>query len=312
MPKSKPKPRAAKLKDSLAKLLSEHSRHKKKLQSQGVSQTRKSNPTKSPSKPFCSPYTATDRILLVGEGNFSFARALAEHVLGRGENLVATCLDSEEVLILKYEDEARANVEAVVAAGGTVLYEVDATKLNKCAALKGKRFEKIVFNFPHAGAGIKDQDRNVISNQTLLLSFFASSIPFLASPVAYPTTDSAHGELHVTLKSGAPYDLWNVRQLVKQTGSLAVKTTLPFVPEAYPGYEHRRTLGFKDGTSKAGNEEIEGKSPKTYVFVREEAVKGELEKVREGMERSKKEKRVARAGGKRKKRGEEDEEEESE
>lgn len=151
MPKSKPKPRAAKLKDSLAKLLSEHSQHKKKPQPQGVSQTRKSNPTKFPSKPFCPPYTATDRILLVGEGNFSFARALAEHVLGTGENLVATCLDSEEVLMLKYEDEARANVEAVVAAGGTVLYEVDATKLNKCAALKGKRFEKIVFNFPHAG-----------------------------------------------------------------------------------------------------------------------------------------------------------------
>lgn len=94
---------------------------------------------------------------------------------------------------------------------------------------------------------------------------------------------------------------------MKKTGSLAIRTTLPFVPEAYPGYKHRRTLGFKDGTSKAGNEEIEGKSPKTYVFVREEAVKGELEKVKEGMERKKKEKKIARVGGKRKKRGEEEE-----
>lgn len=34
----------------------------------------------------------------------------------------------------------------------------------------------------------------------------------------------------------------------------------------YPGYSHRRTLGFQDGVSPSANEEIAKKVCKTYVF----------------------------------------------
>ncbi|RUS18650.1 hypothetical protein BC938DRAFT_475920 [Jimgerdemannia flammicorona] len=312
MPKARPKPRATKLKDALSKLLTEQQKYKKKQAAvAAASQPPKPNfSTAAAPKHFKRPYTGLDRILLVGEGNFSFARALVEHVPGTGEGLVATCFDSEGVLIQKYESEPSANIAVIEAVGGTVLYEVDATKLEKCKAIKGKRFDKIVFNFPHAGAGIKDQDRNILTNQSLLLSFLTSSLPFLSSPTHHPLTDKQHGEIHITLKSGTPYDLWNVRQLAKQTGVLAAKTAFPFEPAAYPGYEHRRTLGFKEGMSRGGNEEIEDKKSKTYVFVSKEAVREEVEKVREGMKRKRKDARAersgARAGRKGKRRGEKD------
>ncbi len=43
-----------------------------------------------------------------------------------------------------------------------------------------------------------------------------------------------------------------------------------FHPSVYEGYEHRRTIGFKDGVSKSGNEEILGRQgvPRTWEFAR--------------------------------------------
>jgi 25S rRNA (uracil2634-N3)-methyltransferase len=46
-----------------------------------------------------------------------------------------------------------------------------------------------------------------------------------------------------------------------------------FVPAAYPGYSHRRTIGWREGKSFANNEEILGRKGKarTWEFaVREE------------------------------------------
>jgi 25S rRNA (uracil2634-N3)-methyltransferase len=95
-------------------------------------------------------YTSKDIILLVGEGNFSFARSLCENYLEEGaENLTATCYDTESVLYEKYGDEAKDNVSLVREYGGTVLFEVDATDMPK--DIKKNRYTKIVFNFPHAG-----------------------------------------------------------------------------------------------------------------------------------------------------------------
>lgn len=90
-----------------------------------------------------------DKLLLVGEGNFSFARSLAENYLSGGaEGMIATCYDSEEVLYEKYE-EAKENVELIREFGATVMFEVDATKFSK--EIKKNKYTKIIFNFPHAG-----------------------------------------------------------------------------------------------------------------------------------------------------------------
>lgn len=101
------------------------------------------------------PFKPTDRILLIGEGNFSFARALVIdppedlHSLPP-QNVTATAYDSEEECYQKYPD-AHSIVKAVREKGVQVIFNVDGTKLEKTSALKGRKWDRIVWNFPHAG-----------------------------------------------------------------------------------------------------------------------------------------------------------------
>lgn len=101
------------------------------------------------------PFAPTDKILLIGEGNFSFACALAvnppvqlQHL--PPQNVTATTYDTEEECLAKYAD-AREKIEALRAKDVNVIFGVDATKLERVPQLRGKRWDKIVWNFPHAG-----------------------------------------------------------------------------------------------------------------------------------------------------------------
>ena len=102
------------------------------------------------------PFKPTDKILLIGEGNFSFARALVvdppsclEHL--PAANVTATSYDSEDACFSKYPD-AQGIVDTIRQRGVEVLFGVDATKLHKHPVLKGRRWDRIVWNFAHAGA----------------------------------------------------------------------------------------------------------------------------------------------------------------
>ncbi|EGO05290.1 hypothetical protein SERLA73DRAFT_174370 [Serpula lacrymans var. lacrymans S7.3] len=130
------------------------------------------------------PFKPTDKILLIGEGNFSFARALLvdppsslEHLVPR--NITATAYDSEEECYAKYP-EAKEIVETLRDKGVETLFGIDATKLEKIPTFKGKLWDRIVWNFPHSGKGITDQDRNILSHQILISDFFRSAAKFLA------------------------------------------------------------------------------------------------------------------------------------
>jgi hypothetical protein len=101
------------------------------------------------------------------------------------------------------------------------------------------------------------------------------------------------GEIHLTLKTGHPYDRWRPTLLAKTlndmqaqaqatkeaaTGAqegklwgrfprLALLRCVPFLPQVYNGYAHRRTLGFKAGVED--NEDIvKHDGARTYVFTR--------------------------------------------
>ncbi|KAJ3093392.1 hypothetical protein HDU96_002329 [Phlyctochytrium bullatum] len=185
-----------------------------------------------------SLFSGDDRVLLVGP-----------------KLVVATCFDSEEVVKQKYE-ESPENVEAIKSFDGQVLYGVDATMLGKHRPLKKTKFSKIVFNFPHVGKGIKDQVRNIKANQDLCSGFFRSAMEFLADK----------GEILLTIRSGEPYDSWGVKQLAKREG-LATKVTTVFDPSEFPGYAHRRTIGFDERISTDCNEDILRSRCSTFVFV---------------------------------------------
>ena len=78
----------------------------------------------------------------------------------------------------------------------------------------------------------------------------------------------AGGQLHLSLKRGEPYDSWQAVQIAKLCG-LRVQSCTPFLPQAFPGYAHRRSIGDEhagDAAAHAPNAEI-GANSKTYAFV---------------------------------------------
>ena len=247
-------------------------------------------PQKSQRMPL--PFAKTDSVLLVGEGDFSFALALktALHV----RRITATSFDDEAELASKYP-QAAANIEALLAVGSAeraaeadeaedqtlplealdsdadeaalysstrapareyaVHHGVDATKLLKrrMFSKSKRRYDRIVFQFPHVGGQSKDQDRQVRYNQELLAGFFANAAPLL-------TPDS--GQVIVTLFDGLPYDLWNIKALARKA-NLIPRTSTAFEASDYPGYAHVRTLGTIEG---GGGWKGENRKARMYIF----------------------------------------------
>jgi 25S rRNA (uracil2634-N3)-methyltransferase len=111
--------------------------------------------TAPPSRRITIPFRSTDKILLIGEGNFSFARALVHEAPSELEylppkNVTATAYDSEDACYEKYPD-ARDIVGLLREKGVEVLFGVDGTRLERVGLLKGRRWDRVVWNFPHAG-----------------------------------------------------------------------------------------------------------------------------------------------------------------
>ncbi|KAJ3227848.1 hypothetical protein HDU81_006428 [Chytriomyces hyalinus] len=191
------------------------------------------------------PYSHHQTMLLVGEGNFSFANSLISNIYVEApENMTATSFDTLEVVKEKYPD-AEVILNNLEESGVTLFHGVDASNISKCKPLKGKKFDIIVFNFPHVGAGIKDQDRNIMANQELIAGFFKSALQHL----------NPNGEIHIALKNSHPYTNWNIK-LLASNQDLCMKSKTPFIPSMYPGYAHRRTIGFDDRISTTENEDL--------------------------------------------------------
>lgn len=172
------------------------------------------------------PFARDDTILIVGEANFSFTLSLLLAPRSHPPSqILATAYDSEEECFTKYPD-ARENVEKIRRLAGRddiILFGVDAGQLEKHKQVTGasksktkgnsnladgyertsdpsssmsqRRWSKVWFGFPHVGAGHKDETRNVLANQLLILRFLVSVAPFLTMgplPAHAPGGASSH------------------------------------------------------------------------------------------------------------------------
>ncbi|KAK5858476.1 hypothetical protein PBY51_002611 [Eleginops maclovinus] len=167
-------------------------------------------------------------ILLVGEGNFSFSASVSQ--LYSETNITATCLQHQDEA-LRHEGSA-TNIQSIQDSGGEVLFGVDCTKLAQCASLKGRVFDRVVFNFPHCGrkSGVK-------KNRELLKNFFLSCVQLL----------SEDGEIHVSLcngQGGTPADhpkrewhnSWQVTAMAAEA-HLILSHVRPFESDKYQSYK---------------------------------------------------------------------------
>ncbi|MCJ1304327.1 hypothetical protein MMC08_007139 [Hypocenomyce scalaris] len=212
---------------------------------------RKPAPQAAPPLPTI-PFSPEDRILLVGEGDFSFAHSLLTH--HACTSLFATSYDSRPILLEKHP-QAASFIEDIEAEDQKVLYDVDATKLGKAGGggkeVRRGGWDRIIFNFPHVGGMTKDVNRQVRHNQGMF-GFFTSALPLLAPS----------GSMIITVFEGEPYELWNIRDLARHVG-LKVGRSFKFQSTAYPGYRHARTLGNIEG---GGGWKGENRSARTYIL----------------------------------------------
>ncbi|XVF76981.1 hypothetical protein PTKIN_Ptkin14bG0003400 [Pterospermum kingtungense] len=173
-------------------------------------------------------YCSSHKMLLVGEGDFSFSASLAVS-FGSATNMVATSLDSRERLLQKYSG-AMANLKKLEELGCTIVHEVDATTMSQHALLKSYSFDRIVFNFPHAGFFYQEHETPQIKLHRKLVKGFLWN--------AYEMV-TENGEVHIMQKIAHPFSLWNIEKLAEEVG-LGLLNKVPFSILEYPGYENNR------------------------------------------------------------------------
>ncbi|XP_020220540.1 uncharacterized protein LOC109803398 [Cajanus cajan] len=178
-------------------------------------------------------YSSDHQILLVGEGDFSFSLSLAKS-FGSAANIVASSLNSYDDVIKMYK-HAKSNLDDLHKLGACLLHGVDATKMKLQSDLKMRSFDRVIFNFPHAGFHGREDDTSLIKKHKVLVrGFFNNASRMLR----------ADGEIHVSHKNTAPFTNWNIEQLAKQC-FLKLKECVDFKREDYPGYNNKRGDGHK-------------------------------------------------------------------
>lgn len=282
---------------NLQKLRQLHKRKEenKKLQkSQPNAQVRKNQQLQKLSEEKFVPFKQDETLLLVGEGDFSFTRSLIEEGYMKAENLIATSFDTSSAeLELKYPHSFKENYAFLVENKVKVFFNIDATNLIKSFDLskrtpwtkvlgpswRNKSLQNIIFNFPHTGKGIKDQDRNIAEHQQLVIAYFRSckklfelvNTPILQSRTSYNQgynssegygglSPEGYGKIILSVFTGEPYDSWMIKSLSKDC-NLCVQRSHKFQWNLYPQYHHRRTNSEQDTTKPA-----EERDARIYIF----------------------------------------------
>ncbi|NXF35544.1 FDXA1 protein, partial [Nyctibius bracteatus] len=170
---------------------------------------------------------AERRVLLLGEGNFSFAASLCG---AAGTHVVATCYESEEEV--RGRGRAAESIRRLRETGAEVVFSVDCTKLKDYFLPEKREFDCIYFNFPHCG-----RKAGVVKNRELLARFFHSSAEVLTE----------EGEIHVALcngQGGTPADQprrewhnsWQIVAVAAGAGFI-LSNIHPFKAETIHGYK---------------------------------------------------------------------------
>lgn len=175
------------------------------------------------------------RVLIVGDGDFSFSLGLArqisttqrhgDRVQGRHDRstfLVATSYEKESTLLNVYGTSFRQTVQELKSFGVHLAYEVDATALaetlpqsvlndndnDEGTVLHRRTFHRICWNFPCTAIaeGQDGQNEQMQDNKRLVQGFVQSSRALLAPDC---------GEIHICHKTKPPYNQWKLEEQVE-------------------------------------------------------------------------------------------------
>ncbi|PKI78818.1 hypothetical protein CRG98_000778 [Punica granatum] len=134
----------------------------------------------------------------------------------------------------------------------TVLHGVNAHTMSTHPSLVLKSFDRIVYNFPHAGFFNKEDDPlQIKAHQELVEGFLKSASSIL----------SYNGQVHITHKTAYPFSAWDIVGLAKKVG-LYLLDKDKFMPRRYPGYVNKR------GDGPRCDESFPIGSCSTYKFIK--------------------------------------------
>ena len=159
------------------------------------------------------------RILTCGDGDFTFSLSLTTNELYKKKRnisekeicLVATSHETKASVLHTYGDPALATLQQLEQNGAIVMNGIDATKLHEVSALKGEKFDRIVWNFPCIGqglsAGADGQSSEMEANKAMVKAFFCSAAQIL----------SLDGEIHIAHKTIEPFCWWQMPLLGRES-----------------------------------------------------------------------------------------------
>ncbi|KAI9343730.1 hypothetical protein DFJ73DRAFT_797233 [Zopfochytrium polystomum] len=213
-----------------------------------------------------SLYARRHSILLVGEGDFSFAAALVTSLLGLNHrdpeppapptrlNIIATSLDRRSDLSFKYGKAGVARRLLDLATRVTLRHGVDATTMASADPVVAANapYDRIVFNFPHVGGSTPS---DVAENQRVLRRFFRQCRRLV---VARPDKDKdddddderpgrphpyLSGQVHVALRQTPFYRAFDLDAQAAAAGFRLAVPPAPFAADDWMalGFRPQRT-----------------------------------------------------------------------
>jgi hypothetical protein len=237
-------------------------------------------------------------VLVLGDGDFSFAQGLMSHRRGNGAGVVATSFDQLKIVQFKYgKGEVDRRLAALKKAGAGVLHGVDARKLNSGGStnkLRGTLIKSVVNETKEAksgagagegaaggggqggGGGMIDLGKGVgsaVGFDRVVFNFphsgqqrvHVNRAMMRGFFTAAPSVLSPTGQVHVTIKMAPPYSLWNIEGIA-ETAGFDLIATKDFDQKLFVGYKHKTTQKDAKTFQAAGN--LEQKLCKTLCFVR--------------------------------------------
>ncbi|XP_073129187.1 uncharacterized protein [Henckelia pumila] len=176
-------------------------------------------------------YSSRHRILLVGEGDFSFSHSLAK-AFGCASKMVATSLDSIAFLKKNYS-MAPWNIGQLKKRGCIVMHEIDATTIATHHQLKHMTFDRIIYNFPFAGffKGLS-RDSSLRIHRRLVSLFLKNAKGMI----------DEDGEIHISHKTNSYHNEWNLVSMAS-SHRLRLIEEVAFRLSDYPGYNTKRGFG---------------------------------------------------------------------
>lgn len=175
------------------------------------------------SKTRFNPWDNMGDMLLVGEGNLSFAKSLLQLSPIAITHMTATTFEKEKNL----PKDTVINAQHLRRRGAIVLHDVDATQLEK--SIKPCHFDTIVFQFPNVGN--RDPKYNHNPNHILVRKFLKNAISYLKpnGKIMITTVDNPH--YHGAFQFGE----------AAKFAELDAPVTYPFYPTMFSEYVHTNT-----------------------------------------------------------------------